>query len=246
MGQISWDDRKAIYTPEYFDDSNGGGFNRQWWEQVEVWGPRARVVWEAFHPSSALVCGCAKGSLVKFLEAIYGVDAYGFDLSDYAISSCPYPEINQRLLVLDAALRSWPYDTDSMDICTCFDFLEHNPEEFIPHIIGELKRITCNYILIRSPLLSVSTEVAKKIFGRTAGFPYDKRVEIVKMMGQHKEWSPDANNIEHPNNKKREDWVSLFAPEFSEVFLDSYYYDIKMGVIWPVIPFYDTIVLRRV
>lgn len=51
-----------------------------------------------------LVLGCAYGYLVKYLVSL-GVDAYGLDISSFAISQAP-PEIASQVFVGDARLES--------------------------------------------------------------------------------------------------------------------------------------------
>ena len=247
MSEIRWHQRKAFYTPDYFDGELEGHYRKWWWTDVSVWGPRARLVYEAFKPANALVCGCAKGSLVKFLHGVYGVDAKGFDLSQYAINTTPYPDIRDRLLVLDLALEYLPFGDESFDVVACFDFLEHNDGDHLQHVCDEVARVAKKIILIRSPIAAISDSEAAEIVNETKGLAIGQRFAALALREGYREWEPDASNLEHPNNRGRKDICRSFR-EFVEVFLEPYLYDITMGNganPTPVLPFYDSVVLCR-
>ncbi len=245
---MDWEKRKLIYDASYYDEGLPGHYTDWWWTDLSVWGPRARVVYEVATPSTALVCGCAKGSLVKTLHSIYGVDATGFDLSQFAIDTTPYPEIRDRLSVVDLAMETLPIADKSMDVVTCYDFLEHNDDAALENVIAELSRVCNRYILIRTPMDNLMEEEATALVSQTTGLPFSQREKILRQVFPGKELIPDEANIEHPNTMSRKQWCSLFDDDFTEVYLDSYFYDIMMGsnpeCKTPVLPFYDTIVLR--
>jgi SAM-dependent methyltransferase len=244
---MTWEERKQQYNKEYFDGNLPGHYSDWWWTDFAVWGPRARVVFEAFRPKSVLVCGCAKGSLVKFLVGIYGVDAYGFDLSEYAINTTPYPDIRHRLSVLDLACEALPFEEGKFDVVTCYDFLEHNDSEHIRHVCSEVCRVARKYILLRMPIVHLDDAVAFDLQQRTRGLPYADRMRMLSNEPRKTILSADVENSEHPSTLGREATIAMFQPAFFEMHLDSYYYDILMGSdpekATPVLPFYDTIVL---
>jgi len=66
--------------------------------------------------------GCAKGFLVKALVEL-GYDAYGTDISKYAISHCE-PEIDHRIFILcDSIIKNRRFDYGF-----CKDVLEHSED----------------------------------------------------------------------------------------------------------------------
>lgn len=245
---MNWEERKSIYNKDYFDGELPGHYRDWWWTDFSVWGPRARVVYEAFRPMTALDAGCAKGSLVKFLHGIYGVNAYGFDLSQYAIDTTPYQDIRDRLMVVDLAQERLAFDDRFFDVVMLYDFLEHNDDEHIGNICDEIMRIAKSYILIRSPIINADPELLTAFCKRVADLPFMDKLRLLHSEPYYNEWNPNPDNTEHPNAMPREAIVKLFPP-FREIYLDSYFYNIQMGSNpehqTPVLPFFDTIVLKR-
>jgi SAM-dependent methyltransferase len=74
-------------------------------------------------PTSVLDAGCAMGMLVEALHA-RGVDAWGIDISEYAISKVA-PEVADRCRV--GSLTD-PLD-GRFDLVTCIEVLEHMPSD---------------------------------------------------------------------------------------------------------------------
>ena len=81
-----------------------------------------RIVTE-LRPTSVLDAGCAMGMLVEALHA-RGVDAWGIDISEYAISKVA-PEVADRCRV--GSLTD-PLD-GRFDLVTCIEVLEHMPSD---------------------------------------------------------------------------------------------------------------------
>jgi len=69
------DDLQRLYNESYFTGR----------AKPPMWRRRAEFIIEKFHPKTTLDIGSATGDLVKSLNEL-GVDAYGVDGSDYAIS----------------------------------------------------------------------------------------------------------------------------------------------------------------
>jgi len=145
-----------------------------------------------FRPQRVLDVGCGKGFLVKALKEI-GVDAYGIDISKYALTS---PGL--AYLVLGSA-ESLPFKDSSFDLVTSLEVVEHleNPEKFFI----EAKRILKpkGILFITTP--SHRNKIARQdpthinIKSRTEwckilqnlGFEIDKNleIEIVEIMIDH-------------------------------------------------------------
>jgi SAM-dependent methyltransferase len=81
-----------------------------------------RIVTE-LRPKSVLDAGCAMGMLVEALHA-RGVDAWGIDMSEHAISKVS-PEVAERCRVGSIAD---PLD-GRFDLVTCIEVLEHMPSD---------------------------------------------------------------------------------------------------------------------
>ncbi|NQW10035.1 MAG: class I SAM-dependent methyltransferase [Alphaproteobacteria bacterium] len=80
--------------------------------------------------------GCAKGFLVKdFMIACPGLEAFGLDISDYAMKHCE-PEVVGRLHLGSA--HSLPFPDHSFDAVISLNTL-HNLEK--PHLITALREI---------------------------------------------------------------------------------------------------------
>ena len=81
-----------------------------------------------------LEMACAKG---YFVSAAYrnGHDAWGFDLSEYAISKSAAPK---RTMVHDATKVPWPvHGSRTFDIVCGWEFLEHIHEEQMGLVVSE-------------------------------------------------------------------------------------------------------------
>ena len=143
------------YDADYWDHPAAGksGFIRPYmWDHLgDHFQATAAHIVERFSPSSSLDVGCGKGFLVKALLDL-GVDAYGLDLSEYAIQHCP-PDVADRVRVDDI---TGPGLLEPVHLVTAFDVLEHLPEATIPHVLARLEGagsewLICNIGLADSP-----------------------------------------------------------------------------------------------
>ncbi len=94
----------------------------------------ARSIVEQFAPRRTLDVGCAKGFLVEQLRDL-GVEAYGIDVSEYAISQVredvrPYCRIGSA---------AEPFG-ERYDLITCIEVVEHMPEDQAEQVIQNLCR----------------------------------------------------------------------------------------------------------
>ena len=92
----------------------------------------AEQIIEELHPLTFLDAGCALGFLVEQLREL-GVDARGFDISEFAISSAP--EALKPFLSL-ASLTDEIEGT--FDVISCIEVLEHLPESLAKPAITNL------------------------------------------------------------------------------------------------------------
>jgi SAM-dependent methyltransferase len=244
---LDWETRRDFYDKDYYDTDKKPPYREWWWSDSAVWSPRAKAVFVSLNPKSVLDCGCAKGSLVKYLYSLYGIDAIGFDLSEYAIQTTPFPEIADRLHVLDILQNPLPFKDKQFDSVVCFDFLEHMEYERIAIAYNEVARVAKDFILIRQPIYYLESLIARPLHRDTCGIPLKDRWEIffdngLKLIEQ------EPDNIKHPSVIKREEIIKLF-PDFVEFESSPYTYDVLSGSthneVEPVLAFYNTIFLRR-
>ena len=107
----------------------------------------AEHIVEKFNPKTVLDAGCAKGYLVYALHQL-GVDAYGIDASEYAISQAPV-DVKDR--VKHGLIQKLPYKNNQFDVVICFDVLEHIPEKDIDKTFSEFSRVAKKHVIVRVP-----------------------------------------------------------------------------------------------
>lgn len=83
----------------------------------------ATQIKEKFNPATVLDVGCAKGVLVGAFREL-GIDAYGVDISDYAISCAPL-EIRPYLHRVDLNKDALPFENEKFDLVTCLEIVEY-------------------------------------------------------------------------------------------------------------------------
>ena len=115
-------DLERLYGAQYYAHYWGGGGpyerNDQW---LQFFGDVADGLIRDFHPTSVLDAGCALGFLVEALRK-RGVDADGFDISEFAIS-----EVDESIApYCRVATLTDPIDR-RYDLITCIEVLEHLP-----------------------------------------------------------------------------------------------------------------------
>lgn len=94
----------------------------------------------ALSGKKVLEVGCAKGFIVKDLRDA-GVDAYGLDVSSYAISQCE-PGMSTYLTVGDARTALAGYARNEFDVLLTFRFLECISDADMPALVTQMNRIS--------------------------------------------------------------------------------------------------------
>jgi ubiquinone/menaquinone biosynthesis C-methylase UbiE len=102
--------------------------------------PLCEIVKRHFSPRRVLDVGCAKGSFVFAFRKL-GVEAYGVDISSYAISCAP-AFLQPFLHVIDLDKDSLPYNDGFFDCVTFFGSIEYLRNH--KHVISELERVISN------------------------------------------------------------------------------------------------------
>jgi 2-polyprenyl-3-methyl-5-hydroxy-6-metoxy-1,4-benzoquinol methylase len=113
------------YGPDYYNKPGRVGpvaYTRETPEFLQFSGHAADEIVRRLRPRTVLDVGCGKGFLVESLRD-RGVEAYGFDVSEYAISEVR-PDMRPYCWVGSASAA---IDKD-YDLITCIEVCEHLPE----------------------------------------------------------------------------------------------------------------------
>jgi SAM-dependent methyltransferase len=100
----------------------------------------AKNIERVFQPRKVLDLGCAKGFLVLAFHEL-GIEAYGVDISEYAISKAP-SEIRDHLRHVDLGHDALPFSASSFDLVMSLGVLEYILN--FEHVIEEARRILLN------------------------------------------------------------------------------------------------------
>jgi len=128
---------------------SGDNYNEGYWERGigsnyhsygndPGWPIVASVMSDYVSPGSVVYeIACAKGYLVKSLVRS-GFNAYGIDISDYAISKAE-SDVFSRLVVGNAV--SLPWEDETADAVVSMEFFEHVPEDEVDAVLAEKIRV---------------------------------------------------------------------------------------------------------
>lgn len=129
------------------DRFNSDDYGEGYWERGEGsnyhnygddpgWGPIAKLMTNLVGERLTIVeAACAKGWFVRRARQ-WGHEAFGFDLSEYALSKAP-PGVGKYLEAHDA-IDPWPYEPESADIVCAWEFFEHIHDENIPFVLQNM------------------------------------------------------------------------------------------------------------
>jgi cyclopropane fatty-acyl-phospholipid synthase-like methyltransferase len=121
---------KGYYDREYWEDGTKSGYTKHsFFRGDHLHQAKALSLTTAYGGDGKwLVAGCARGWAVEQLCNI-GVDAYGFDISKWAIKHSP-EELSDRLIITDGLKRK-VYDDNIFDVVATFETTEHIAENDI-------------------------------------------------------------------------------------------------------------------
>jgi len=112
---------------------------------------------EVFNPSNLLEVGAGRGTFIAYAREEAGIEAFGFDFSEWAVGSGRYGQIGDTLhkckaewIRLHDATEPWPYEDDSFDLVVALDFLEHIYEEDLEFVISEMRRVAKKYMFLQT------------------------------------------------------------------------------------------------
>ncbi len=163
----------CMYEEDYFDGDRkygyGGYYKDDRWYQVAI-----DIIshYDLRNDQRILDVGCAKGYLVEELWQL-GQDAYGIDISRYAVKNCSVDMVGRihRGDILDL-----PFPDDSFDLVLCFGTIHNIDEKFLPTAFKEIQRVSRKDCFITVD--SYRNEEEKAIFedwcltAKSHGYPY--------------------------------------------------------------------------
>ena len=147
------------YDEEYFKGEKGGKKFRRangslaqwsyynpngWWEGCR---PIAKAWKTMFNPKNMLDVGAGRGAFIVATREV-GIEACGFDFSEWAVSN-PCPRCQKEWLILHDATKPWPYKDKSFDLVVALDFYEHLYLDDIPFVVGEMYRVAKKWIFLQ-------------------------------------------------------------------------------------------------
>ena len=147
------------YGRLYFDGPRAYGYGGYHYDGR--WQPVAKDIAEHFKLATGdkvLDIGCAKGFLVKDLVSI-GIDAYGVDISQYAIECCE-SEISDRVKVGSADNLAYP--DNYFDAVICINTIHNLKRDSCLNALREIERLAPGKGFVQVD--SFKTLEQKKIF----------------------------------------------------------------------------------
>lgn len=133
---------KSLYNEDYFERGEhlgiSGYTNYRWLPEMTL--PMCRRIIELLNldkDSCVLDYGCAKGYIVKALVQL-GIDAYGVDVSKYAIENADDKVSDRVSLLPNVDVKSHIHDLTTKKIThiVCKDVLEHVEYEKIDEVLS--------------------------------------------------------------------------------------------------------------
>jgi len=106
---------------------------------------------ELLEARTALDVGCAKGFLVRALRR-EGVEAWGADLSEYAVATAP-EEVRPWLKV--GRCQDLPFPDSAFDVLVLMETLEHIPPPELDRALAEVRRLAARWVLATIPALGL-------------------------------------------------------------------------------------------
>jgi len=129
-----------MFKEDFFDagkEEPGIYKTYQFENMYPVFKDLATSIKRQFNPTKVLDVGCAKGFLVKAFEDV-GINAWGVDISEYAISKAP-EDIRSKLYRVDLNRDILPFEDEYFDFVTFLGTIEYLNNH--KHAINEIKRV---------------------------------------------------------------------------------------------------------
>ncbi len=141
---------ESFYDRHYFDfhkDVNLESGYAAGYGDKQDFHEMTALVRDTFRAERVLEAGCAKGYQVRALREA-GVEAWGFDLSAYAIETAP-EDTRPWLKVGDC--RNMGYGDSSFDLLLILETLEHVAPTELDVILDEVRRVASRWVLATMP-----------------------------------------------------------------------------------------------
>ena len=176
------------YGKDYFDGDRSFGYGG--YKYDGRWVPVAKDIKDYYgliKGSKILDVGCAKGFLVKDLVDL-GFEAYGIDISEYAIDNSP-KDIRNRLKTGNA--KKLPYEDNSFDLVISLNTIHNLNSNECKMAIQEIQRVSKRNSFIQVD--SYTNENEKRIFeewvltAKFYGYP-DEWLKLFKESGYTGDW----------------------------------------------------------
>lgn len=130
--------KSGDYPAEYYE--GGVGSEYQGYGDDPGWGPIADIAlkYSKVKDGATLIdLGCAKGFFVRAARKI-GFEAYGIDISEYAISVAP-PDVASWVRVGNVV--DVPFGDEFFDVVHTGEFLEHMYPDELDRVMSEVLRV---------------------------------------------------------------------------------------------------------
>ena len=147
---------KTKFNKDYYTDGIAKGLscyeNYRWIPELTY--PMAHAFFNFLKlkkKSCVLEFGCAHGFLIKCLLD-FGVNAYGLDISDYAIKNS-HTDITNRLALIKSnniknALKKLDFKKKNFDWIISKDVFEHIPISHLKSLLNQMKKLTKKLFVI--------------------------------------------------------------------------------------------------
>lgn len=140
----------SFYDRHYFDsckDANKESGYAAGYGDKEDFHEMTCVARDTLQAKRVLEAGCAKGYQVRALRQA-GVEAWGFDLSAYAIQTAPE---DTRPWLKVGSCQSMDYEDSFFDLVLILETLEHVPPPELDMIMEEVRRVASRWVLATMP-----------------------------------------------------------------------------------------------
>jgi len=153
------------FGKDYFDNglgSNYGGKNSMEYNKRNYLPAKRELVNNIVKrigiPKNVCCLGCGRGFLPLAFKYI-GSDAFGIDISDYAIETAP-KEIKDKLVVGDCSDNAFMMKIPALtyELVTGFDVLEHIKVPYLYNTILHAIRISKRWFMVNVPVKNIDNE----------------------------------------------------------------------------------------
>jgi len=127
------------FDKDYFVGATKSAYN-DYSSCVGVLNTYSKMLDDLFSPSSVFDAGCAYGFVPNWFNKNKCIKASGCDISEFAAG---FSE-----LCYVSGLTKIPEDSESFELVTCTEVLEHIEEKDVVSVISELYRISKKYVVM--------------------------------------------------------------------------------------------------